>query len=137
MKKELMIRIYNENGRIRIKESFPSGKESRVLLSSIKSGECATICINNDDIVLARVDKINNQIIENKEYKTNKQIFCSETGEAFQIGDVVTITTKDGGVNGDCKIVKITNSRFHYNQRGQKKSIRYNDIDEIYYQQID
>lgn len=133
-KKEHTIRIYNENGRIRIKEAFPNGKESSVLLSSVKSGECATICINNNDIVLVRVDNIGKRKSENMEYKTYKEVFCSDTGESFQIGDIVTITTKDGDVYGDCEIVKITNSGFHYNQRGQKKSIQYNDIDVIYYQ---
>lgn len=48
------------------------------------------------------------------EYRTRKEIFCEETGETFHIGDKVTIKTKNGGGYGGCKIVKITDTGFHF-----------------------
>lgn len=67
------------------------------------------------------------------EYETYKEIVCKDTGETRQIGDIVTIKTKNGGGFGGCKIVKITDTGFHFNQgKGRNKSIQYKDIQEIY-----
>lgn len=65
------------------------------------------------------------------EYKTRKEIFCEDTGEVIHIGDNVTITTKNGGGYGGCKIVKITDTGVHFNQGGSNKSIQYKNIQEI------
>lgn len=66
-------------------------------------------------------------------FETYKEIFCSDTGKAYKIDDVVTIKRDDGGGFGGCKIVKITDTGFHFNQgRGRDKSIQYKDIQEIY-----
>lgn len=66
------------------------------------------------------------------EYETYKEIFCKDTGETLRIGDVVTIKTKNGCGYGSCKIIKITDTGFHYSQGGRDKSIQYKDIQRIY-----
>lgn len=53
------------------------------------------------------------------EYETYKEIFCSNTGETYKIGDTVTIKTKNGGGCGGCRIVKITDTGFQFNQGGR------------------
>lgn len=65
-------------------------------------------------------------------YETYKEIVCSETGKKYKIGDTVTIKNKNGGGCGGCKIVKITDTGFHFNQGGRNKSIQYKDIQDIY-----
>lgn len=67
------------------------------------------------------------------EYETYKEIFCSDTGETYKVGDTVTIHTNDGGGVGGCKITKITDTGFHFNQgKGRDKTIQYKDIQKIY-----
>lgn len=65
------------------------------------------------------------------EYETFKEIFCKDTGETLHVGDTVTITTQNGGGYGGCRIVKITDTGFHYNQGGRNKSIQYKNIKEL------
>lgn len=66
------------------------------------------------------------------EYETYKEIFCCTNGESYRLGDIVSIKIKNGGGCGGCRIVKITDTGFHYNQGGRNKSIQYKDIQEIY-----
>lgn len=67
------------------------------------------------------------------EYETYKEIFCKDTGEAVRIGDTVSIKLKNGGGCGGCKITKITDTGFYFNQgSGRAKSVQYKNIAEIY-----
>lgn len=66
------------------------------------------------------------------EYRTHKSICCDELSLAFIVGQVVTIKFKSGGGGGGCRITKITDTGFHYNQGGRDKSVQYKDIEQIY-----
>lgn len=67
-------------------------------------------------------------------YETYKQILCTETGEIFRIGDTVTIKFINGGGAGGCRITKITDKGFHYNQgSGSDKSVQYEKVLEIHH----
>ncbi len=67
------------------------------------------------------------------EYEIYKAIFCKDTGQIVRIGDTVTIKYKNGGGTGGCKITKITDTGFRFNQgKGRDKSVQYKDIEEIY-----
>lgn len=66
-------------------------------------------------------------------YKAITYFINEETGEEFRDGDIVTINFPDGGGFVGCLIHKVTNKGFHYSQgSGRKKSIQFNDVDEIY-----
>lgn len=66
-------------------------------------------------------------------YETYKEIFCKDTGETVRVGDTVTIEYKNGGGNGGCKITKITDTGFRFNQgKGRDKSVQYKNISRIY-----
>ncbi len=66
-------------------------------------------------------------------YETCKEIFCRDTEEVFRIGDTVTIKYENGGGTGGCKITKITDTGFRFNQgKGHDKIVQYKDIEEIY-----
>ncbi|MCP1101970.1 hypothetical protein M2454_000763 [Aequitasia blattaphilus] len=63
-------------------------------------------------------------------FETHKSIINVENGESYDIGDVVTIKRLDGSGAGSCKIVKITDTGFHYSQGGsKKKNVQYKDIE--------
>ncbi len=65
-------------------------------------------------------------------YETHKEVLCRDTGKTFRTGDVVTIKGTDGGGYGGCKIVKITDTGFHFTQGSSRtKTIQYKDIREI------
>ena len=66
------------------------------------------------------------------EYRTHKAIRCDETALSFVVGQVVTIKFQSGGGAGGCRITKITDTGFHYNQGGRDKSVQYKDIKEIF-----
>lgn len=66
-------------------------------------------------------------------YKTYKEVLCVETGKTFRIGDIVNIKYTNRGGAGGCRITKITDNGFHYNQgTGRDKSVQYKNIAEIY-----
>ena len=65
-------------------------------------------------------------------FVTKKSILDMEKVKAFDIGDIVTIKYHNGGGCGSCRITKITNTGFHYNQGGRDKSVQYKDIAELY-----
>lgn len=66
-------------------------------------------------------------------YETHKEVFCAETGEIFRVGDTVNVKYTNGGGAGGCRITKITDNGFHYNQGvGRDKSVQYKNILEIY-----
>lgn len=66
-------------------------------------------------------------------YETRKEIFDTETGKTFRIGDTVSIKNTNGGGTGGCRITKITDAGFHYTQGiGRDKSVQYKNIAEIY-----
>lgn len=74
---------------------------------------------------------------EKMEYETNKEIFCKDTGEILKAGDTVSIKYKTGGGSGGCKITKITDTGFHFNQgTGRDKSAQYKDIEEMYLENV-
>ena len=64
-------------------------------------------------------------------YKTFKVILCEDTGDAFNIRDTVSIKRNDGSVCDGCKIVKVTDTGFHFRYRGSIRSIQYKDVQEI------
>lgn len=65
-------------------------------------------------------------------FATKKSIIDMEKENAFNVGDIVTIKWNGGGGCGGCKITKITDSGFHFNQGvGKDKSAQYKDIAEI------
>lgn len=66
-------------------------------------------------------------------YETYKEIYCWDTGESFRTGDTVSIKDKNGGGAGGCRITKITDAGFHYNQGGKRdKVVKYENIEQIY-----
>lgn len=66
-------------------------------------------------------------------YMTHKEILCTETGKTVQVGDTVTIKTVNGGGSGGCRITKITDTGFHFNNGGKRDKVeRYENISEIY-----
>ena len=67
------------------------------------------------------------------EYETSKTIICSDTNETYRVGDIVNIKFKNGGGCGGCRIKKITDTGFHFNQgSGRDKSVQYKEIAELY-----
>lgn len=61
-------------------------------------------------------------------YRTKKEII-SDNEEIFNIGDIVTFHTLNGGGCGGCKITKITDSGFKYIQGTSKeKSVQYVNV---------
>lgn len=63
---------------------------------------------------------------------TTKSIIDTEKEEAFDIGDTVMIEFQNGGGCGGCKITKVTDLGFHYNQgAGRDKNVQYKDIADI------
>lgn len=66
-------------------------------------------------------------------FETWKSILDNENDETYVIGDIVTIKYHNGGGCGNCKITKITDTGFHFNQGGGRdKSVQYKDIAQIY-----
>lgn len=66
-------------------------------------------------------------------FETAKSIVDLEKEEAYDVGDIVTIKFKSGGGAGGCRITKITDNGFYYNQgAGRDKSVQYKNIAEIY-----
>ena len=65
-------------------------------------------------------------------YRTEKRI-VGDNGKRFEINDIVTLHYPNGGGCGNCKITKITDTGFHFNQGGGRdKSVQYKDIADIY-----
>lgn len=64
-------------------------------------------------------------------YETKKEILCVDTGETICIGDIVNIENIDGGGCGRCRIVKITDTGFHFNHGKSNKSTQYRNIKRI------
>ena len=60
-------------------------------------------------------------------YETIKMILCRDTEEQISIGDIVNITTENGGDYGSCEIVKITSRLLQI----VNTKIRFEDILQI------
>ena len=61
-----------------------------------------------------------------------EQLLIIDESRVLKVGDVVTIHFTNGGGMGGCKITKITNKGFHFNQgKGRDKGVAFEKLKSI------
>ena len=59
-------------------------------------------------------------------------VIITKDNRRFKVGDIVTIHFQNGGGMGGCKITKITNKGFQYNQgKGVDKRVSFENLRSI------